>query len=137
MFEHRHEKLLPRRLFIRRLAKFALISLTLVVASLIIGMIGYYTLEGFSWVDSFLNSAMLMGGMGPIETSHRRRKNICRNFRLVLRLHRASSHRHVCHSDFSDSFTISIYKAKTTERRANKLKLYRYKLFNHSVKRRS
>ena len=22
--------------------------------------------EGYSWVDSFLNSAMLMGGMGPV-----------------------------------------------------------------------
>ena len=70
MFEHRHEKLLPRRLFIRRLAKFALISLSLVFVSLIVGMIGYYTLEGYSWVDSFLNAAMLMGGMGPIGTLH-------------------------------------------------------------------
>ena len=66
MFEHHHEKLLPRGRFIRRLIKFALISLSLVVVSLVIGMIGYYTFEGFSWVDSFLNAAMLMGGMGPV-----------------------------------------------------------------------
>ena len=66
MFEHRHEKLLPRHLFIRRLAKYALFSLGLVIVSLIIGMIGYHTLEGYSWVDSFLNAAMLMGGMGPV-----------------------------------------------------------------------
>ena len=70
MFEHHHEKLLPRRLFIKRLAKFALISLSLVIASLVIGMIGYHTLEGFSWVDSFLNAAMLMGGMGPVGSLH-------------------------------------------------------------------
>jgi hypothetical protein len=70
MFEHRNEKLLPRNLFIKRLAKFALISLSLVVVSLIIGMIGYYMLEGYSWVDSFLNAAMLMGGMGPVGTLH-------------------------------------------------------------------
>jgi hypothetical protein len=70
MFEHRHEKLLPRHLFIRRLAKYALFSLGLVIVSLIIGMIGYHTFEGYSWVDSFLNSAMLMGGMGPVGILH-------------------------------------------------------------------
>ena len=50
--------------------KFALISLRLVVVSLVIGMIGYHTLEGYSWVDSFLNAAMLMGGMVLIGTLH-------------------------------------------------------------------
>lgn len=33
-------------------------------------MVGYYVLEGFSWVDSFLNAAMLMGGMGPVGILH-------------------------------------------------------------------
>ncbi len=66
MFERHHEKLLPRHLFIRRVFKYALISLGLILASLVIGMIGYHTLEGLSWVDSFLNAAMLMGGMGPV-----------------------------------------------------------------------
>ena len=66
MFEHHHEKLLPRNLFLKRLAKFALISVSLVFVSLVIGMVGYNFFEGFSWVDSFLNAAMLMGGMGPV-----------------------------------------------------------------------
>ena len=66
MFEHRNEKLLPRRAFLRRLIKFTLISLGLIIASLAIGMVGYHLFEGFSWVDSFLNAAMLMGGMGPV-----------------------------------------------------------------------
>jgi hypothetical protein len=70
MFEHHHEKLLPRRLFLRRLAKYALVSLGLVAASLVIGMVGYHVFEGFSWVDSFLNAAMLMGGMGPVGALH-------------------------------------------------------------------
>ena len=68
MFEHHHEKLLPRRAFIKRLAKYALISLSLVIVSLIIGMIGYNFFEGYSWADSFLNAAMLLGGMGPVGT---------------------------------------------------------------------
>jgi hypothetical protein len=70
MFERHHEKLLPRSLFIRRLAKYALISLSLIIVSLVIGMIGYHALEGYSWVDSFLNAAMLMGGMGQVNVLH-------------------------------------------------------------------
>ena len=68
MFEHHHEKLLPRRLFLKRLAKYAAISLGLVLITLIIGMAGYNAFAGYSWVDSFLNAAMLMGGMGPVGT---------------------------------------------------------------------
>jgi hypothetical protein len=66
MFEHHHEKLLPRRAFLKRLAEYALISLTIIIVSLVIGMIGYHVFAGYSWVDSFLNAAMLMGGMGPV-----------------------------------------------------------------------
>ena len=70
MFEHHHEKLLPKHLFLRRLAKYALISLSIILASLLIGIIFYHVLEGLSWVDSFLNAAMLMGGMGPVNSLH-------------------------------------------------------------------
>ena len=70
MFEHHHEKLLPRNAFLKRLAKFALISLSLILVSLLAGMVGYHLLEGYSWVDSFLNAAMLMGGMGPVNAFH-------------------------------------------------------------------
>ncbi len=67
-FEHYHEKLLPRRAFIRRLMRFALIALVLVAISLLIGVVGYRLSEGMSWIDAFLNSAMLMGGMGQVTT---------------------------------------------------------------------
>jgi predicted branched-subunit amino acid permease len=70
MFERHHEKLLPGRKFLQRLAKYALISLGLILISLIIGMLGYHQTENMSWVDSFLNAAMLMGGMGPVSTLH-------------------------------------------------------------------
>jgi len=70
MFEHHHEKLLPMRLFIRRLVKYLLISLGIIIASLMVGMIGYHVFEGYSWIDSFLNSAMLMGGMGSVGLLH-------------------------------------------------------------------
>ena len=66
MFEHHHEKLLPRKNFLIRVIKYALLSISLILISLVIGMIGYHTFERLSWVDAFLNSAMLMGGMGPV-----------------------------------------------------------------------
>lgn len=29
-------------------------------------MLGYHELERLPWVDSFLNAAMILGGMGPV-----------------------------------------------------------------------
>jgi len=69
-FEKRHESLLPRSKFFLRLVKFVLLSIGLIVFSLIIGILGYRLSEGMSWVDAFLNSAMLMGGMGQVTVLH-------------------------------------------------------------------
>jgi hypothetical protein len=33
-------------------------------------MAGYVAIEGYTWVDAFLNAAMLMGGMGPVGMLH-------------------------------------------------------------------
>jgi hypothetical protein len=41
--------------------------LGLIAVSLIIGMLGYHVFERLSWIDSFLNASMLLGGMGPVE----------------------------------------------------------------------
>ena len=39
---------------------------SLVFVSLVAGVLGYHALAHFGWVDSFLNAAMLLGGMGPV-----------------------------------------------------------------------
>ena len=70
MFEQRHEPLLPRAAFFRRMTKYALLALGFIVVSLGIGMAGYHFFEGMSWIDAFVNSAMLMGGMGPVGELH-------------------------------------------------------------------
>lgn len=36
--------------------------------SLSLGMIGYHHFENMSWVNAFLNAAMILSGMGPVET---------------------------------------------------------------------
>jgi hypothetical protein len=69
-FEKRHESILPRSKFFLRLVKFALLAIGLIVVSLIIGILGYRLFEGMSWVDAFLNAAMLMGGMGQVTVLH-------------------------------------------------------------------
>ena len=47
-------------------AHFALAA-GLVVISLAIGMAGYEHYEHLRWRDAFLNAAMLLGGMGPVD----------------------------------------------------------------------
>ena len=68
MFEHNTQPLLSGRKFVARLAQSGGVALGLVGVSLLIGMIGYHSLEGLSWIDAFLNASMLLGGMGPVNT---------------------------------------------------------------------
>ncbi len=68
MFEHRTEPLASRLAFVQRLARNFGLGMTIVFGSLLIGMFGYRTLEGQSWIDAFLNASMLLSGMGPIST---------------------------------------------------------------------
>ena len=56
----------PARLAGRLLAKFA-VARAVVAAALGVGMWGYQATEGMPAIDAFLNSAMLLGGMGPVD----------------------------------------------------------------------
>lgn len=67
-YERSGDPVLPLPAFRRRLARTAAVALTLVGVSLIGGMLGYRVLEGLSWPDAFLDSSMLLGGMGPVHT---------------------------------------------------------------------
>ncbi|GIV51964.1 MAG: hypothetical protein KatS3mg038_2485 [Candidatus Kapaibacterium sp.] len=69
-YEHRSEPLLPRRLFVRRMLGHGAIAALFLVISLGIGIVGYHTVEGLSWVDSILEAAMILAGMGPVTTLH-------------------------------------------------------------------
>lgn len=66
MFEHRQQPLLPKSQFLRRVGRFAVAAVLLVGVSWLIGILGYRLLEGFSWIDSILNAAMILGGMGQV-----------------------------------------------------------------------
>ena len=66
MYESKRQPPLPRSRFLQRLAFHLAVALVLLAVSLAIGMIGYVALEKLSWMDAFLNAAMLLGGMGPV-----------------------------------------------------------------------
>ena len=68
MYEPKTHRLLPQKLFIRRIAFHFIASLSLLLLSLLLGMAGYEHFEQLPWRDAFLNSAMLLGGMGPVDS---------------------------------------------------------------------
>jgi hypothetical protein len=59
MFEHKTEKLVPLPRFIRRVALSLLVALG-------IGVLGYHLTARLGWIDSVLNAAMILTGMGPV-----------------------------------------------------------------------
>lgn len=67
MFERKHEKLVPVSAFVARMAAHTGVVLLLIAGALSIGVVGYHRLAGFGWVDSLLNAAMILGGMGPVD----------------------------------------------------------------------
>jgi hypothetical protein len=70
MYEDRHTPPLPPRRFVRRMADHVAVAGALVAVSLMVGMWGYEHYEHLHWRDAFLNTAMLLGGMGPVDPIH-------------------------------------------------------------------
>ena len=66
-FEHRSKPLLPRTQFLMRVSRYGFFSLILILFSLGIGILGYHFLDELSWLDSLVNAAMILTGMGPVD----------------------------------------------------------------------
>lgn len=66
MYESRRERPISSTSFFQRLMGHLAVAFGLLTVSLAIGMLGYVLLENLSWIDAFLNAAMLLGGMGPV-----------------------------------------------------------------------
>ena len=67
MYEDRRTPPLPPKRFARRMAVHVAFAAGLVGVSLLAGMWGYKHYEHLGWRDAFLNTAMLLGGMGPVD----------------------------------------------------------------------
>jgi hypothetical protein len=68
MYELKTQKPLTRPRFARRMLAHTTLAMGLIAVSIGIGMLGYCHFEHMRPLDGFLNTAMLLGGMGPVNT---------------------------------------------------------------------
>ena len=66
MFESRHQPILPVALFVRRMLVCSALASGLIAFALGIGVLGYHFIAKLSWIDAFMNAAMILTGMGPV-----------------------------------------------------------------------
>lgn len=67
MYEQRGAQPISSRRFAWRFVRHFLAAQALVLFSLLVGMGGYMYFEHLPWRDAFVNAAMLLGGMGPVD----------------------------------------------------------------------
>ena len=69
-FEGQHEKLISNRQFVARMVRFAILGLTIEIAVIVIGALGFHYIGGLKWLDGALNATMVITGNGPAFTPH-------------------------------------------------------------------
>jgi len=63
----RYKELPPKKHFYNKLFINLLIAITLIVASLGIGVWGYHHFMHLGFYDSLINASMILSGMGPVD----------------------------------------------------------------------
>ncbi len=66
MYEHHRQPLATRTVYYRRVFINIFYALFIMTISLGIGIIGYHSTAGASWIDSLHNASMILSGMGPV-----------------------------------------------------------------------
>jgi hypothetical protein len=69
-FEKRTDPLATHVVFASRIGANLVVAMLIIGAALGAGMAGYRLTEQMDWLEAFLNAAMLLGGMGPVDTLH-------------------------------------------------------------------
>ncbi len=67
-FEKRHQPVATRAKFRARLWYSAFLAMTVIVVALVAGIAGYMYFEPMSLIDAFANSAMILAGMGELNS---------------------------------------------------------------------
>lgn len=70
MFERRGQPLLSRRRFVVRVLASLIIAVVIDSIAVIVGAIGYHSLEGLGWLDACLDGAMVITGNGLANSLH-------------------------------------------------------------------
>lgn len=83
-FEPRHHKVISRAAFAKRMLLAIGLWGALTFGGLVIGMVGYSLTEGMGLADSFVNAAMILSGMGPVDTLHTTAGKVFAGFYAIL-----------------------------------------------------
>jgi hypothetical protein len=67
---YKRKKLLPSKVFYRRLLFNFGLAMVIIASSLALGVWGYMTFASLNFTDALLNASMILGGMGPVDTLH-------------------------------------------------------------------
>lgn len=70
MYEHRKSDVISPRAFVERMFRHVSFAVLAILLAWGLGAWGYHWFEALSWVDAFLNAAMILGGMGPVDVMH-------------------------------------------------------------------
>lgn len=64
-FEQQNENFLTNRQFAGRMVRFVVLSITIELALILIGSLGFHYIGGLNWLNGALNSTMIITGNGP------------------------------------------------------------------------
>lgn len=64
--EHRKQKVVSVKSYIKRIGKYNAFALALITFSVSVGTAGYHWICGLSWIDSIYMACMILTGMGPV-----------------------------------------------------------------------
>jgi hypothetical protein len=70
MYEHRSTHVISQQAFVHRMARHISVALLGIGFAWALGAGGYHWFEDMPWIDAFLNAAMILGGMGPVDVMH-------------------------------------------------------------------
>jgi hypothetical protein len=65
-FESKNRELLPFSKFLKRVFRYFIYSLIMIILSVGIGIFGYWYFGGLTVMDAFYNACMILTGMGPV-----------------------------------------------------------------------
>ncbi len=66
MYEHKTQRLAPKHVYYKRVARNAIYAGSILLICLVIGIIGYHYTCDVTWIDSLHNASMILSGMGPV-----------------------------------------------------------------------
>ena len=61
-----NRNILAPRDFAKRVVRYSVFAIFLLMLSLGIGIFGYHYIGGLGWIDSIYNASMILTGMGPV-----------------------------------------------------------------------